>query len=119
MSPLVCSFCAKSQGRVNKLIAGPGVYICNECVDLCREIIDADPGDALPTPPPPDTTPSVRAIRLPVHLVESANRITRAECELVIELGREPTAAEIAEAIGMGAHDVESIKRRVAQLTQP
>ena len=36
---LLCSFCGKSQRQVKKLIAGPGVYICNECVDLCVEII--------------------------------------------------------------------------------
>ena len=36
---LTCSFCGKHQRQVNKLIAGPGVYICNECVDLCVEII--------------------------------------------------------------------------------
>src|SRR5438874_11799612 len=38
-----CSFCGKSQDQVRRLIAGPGaVYICDECVDLCREIIDED-----------------------------------------------------------------------------
>jgi hypothetical protein len=36
---LRCSFCDKSQKRVKALIAGPGVYICNECVDLCVEIL--------------------------------------------------------------------------------
>ena len=36
---LSCSFCAKSQFDVVKLVAGPGVYICNECVDLCGQII--------------------------------------------------------------------------------
>ena len=36
---LLCSFCGKSQRQVKKLIAGPGVYICNECVDRCVEII--------------------------------------------------------------------------------
>ena len=35
-----CSFCGKSQKQVKKLIAGPGVYICDECIDLCNEIID-------------------------------------------------------------------------------
>ena len=35
---LYCSFCGKSQHEVKKLIAGPSVYICNECVDLCNEI---------------------------------------------------------------------------------
>ncbi len=39
---LKCSFCGKSQKQVKKLIAGPGVYICDECVDLCNEIIDEE-----------------------------------------------------------------------------
>ncbi len=54
---LKCSFCGKSQKQVKKLIAGPGVYICDECIDLCNEIIEeefADTGDVrfeeLPTP---------------------------------------------------------------------
>lgn len=54
---LKCSFCGKSQKQVKKLIAGPGVYICDECVDLCNEIIEeefAEKGDVrfevLPTP---------------------------------------------------------------------
>lgn len=37
-----CSFCGKSQDEVDKIIAGPGVYICNECVALCQEIIDEE-----------------------------------------------------------------------------
>ena len=40
--PLRCSFCGKDRESVAKLIAGPGVYICNECVDLCTEIIALD-----------------------------------------------------------------------------
>jgi len=36
---LVCSFCGKSQDEVRKLIAGPTVYICDECIDLCNDII--------------------------------------------------------------------------------
>ncbi len=54
---LKCSFCGKSQKQVKKLIAGPGVYICDECIDLCNEIIDEelagpseDPVDELPAP---------------------------------------------------------------------
>lgn len=39
---LKCSFCGKSQDQVKKLIAGPGVYICDECVDLCNEILDEE-----------------------------------------------------------------------------
>ena len=44
---LKCSFCGKSQDRVRKLIAGPGIYICDECVDLCSEIIDEELGDEM------------------------------------------------------------------------
>ncbi|GAB2755442.1 ATP-dependent Clp protease ATP-binding subunit ClpX [Salinifilum aidingensis] len=46
---LKCSFCGKSQKQVKKLIAGPGVYICDECIDLCNEIIEeelAETGEA-------------------------------------------------------------------------
>src|SRR6266403_1310355 len=39
---LKCSFCGKSQKQVKKLIAGPGVYICDECIDLCNEIIEQE-----------------------------------------------------------------------------
>src|ERR1044072_1012060 len=39
---LKCSFCGKSQKQVKKLIAGPGVYICDECIDLCKEIIEEE-----------------------------------------------------------------------------
>jgi ATP-dependent Clp protease ATP-binding subunit ClpX len=39
---LQCSFCGKSQRQVKKLIAGPGVYICDECIELCNEIIDEE-----------------------------------------------------------------------------
>ena len=54
---LKCSFCGKSQKQVRKLIAGPGVYICDECIELCNEIIaeelqgEKESGlDVLPTP---------------------------------------------------------------------
>ncbi|MGI6003805.1 MAG: ATP-dependent Clp protease ATP-binding subunit ClpX [Christensenellales bacterium] len=40
-----CSFCNKTQDEVRRLVAGPGVYICDECIDLCREIIDEDFSD--------------------------------------------------------------------------
>ena len=43
---LKCSFCGKSQEQVRKLIAGPGVYICDECIDLCNEILDEELIDA-------------------------------------------------------------------------
>src|SRR6185503_15393819 len=55
---LRCSFCGKSQNEVKKLIAGPTVYICNECIDICIEIIsdDAQQEAAAARPPLPKTT---------------------------------------------------------------
>ncbi|MDR1430727.1 MAG: ATP-dependent Clp protease ATP-binding subunit ClpX, partial [Propionibacteriaceae bacterium] len=55
---LKCSFCGKSQKQVKKLIAGPGVYICDECIDLCNEIIEEEfaetpPGGVLDELPKP------------------------------------------------------------------
>jgi ATP-dependent Clp protease ATP-binding subunit ClpX len=56
-SHLKCSFCGKSQEQVRKLIAGPGVYICDECVDLCNEILDEELLDSsAPTPQPVQRT---------------------------------------------------------------
>ena len=56
-NPLYCSFCGKSQHEVRKLIAGPTVFICDECVELCMDIIGEEnksslrkSGDNVPTP---------------------------------------------------------------------
>lgn len=43
---LICSFCGKNQDEVRKLVAGPGVYICDECVDLCNDILTEELGEA-------------------------------------------------------------------------
>lgn len=51
---LKCSFCGKSQDQVKKLIAGPGVYICDECVDLCNEILDEELFEGTPQAAPPE-----------------------------------------------------------------
>ena len=55
---LKCSFCGKSQEQVRKLIAGPGVYICDECVDLCNEILDEELYDSSSSTP---STPKVES----------------------------------------------------------
>ncbi|MDM7326555.1 MAG: ATP-dependent protease ATP-binding subunit ClpX [Thermosynechococcus sp. Uc] len=62
---LKCSFCGKSQEQVRKLIAGPGVYICDECVELCNEILDEELATATPRREPtpsrsPRSTPRSR-----------------------------------------------------------
>lgn len=51
-----CNFCGKSQDMVKRLIAGPGVYICDECVELCQEIVEEgldEQGEPKPEPPVP------------------------------------------------------------------
>jgi ATP-dependent Clp protease ATP-binding subunit ClpX len=60
-STLVCSFCHKSQHQVDKLIAGPGVHICDECVSACQDLLSAErrvkrstPGLRRPIPTPPE-----------------------------------------------------------------
>jgi ATP-dependent Clp protease ATP-binding subunit ClpX len=60
---LKCSFCGKSQEQVRKLIAGPGVYICDECVDLCNEILDEE---LFETGGPQPTAPTSRRDAPPV-----------------------------------------------------
>ena len=61
---LKCSFCGKSQDQVRKLIAGPGVYICDECIDLCNEILDEElvdgHGGARQAPEPSRSKPSAK-----------------------------------------------------------
>jgi len=57
---LKCSFCGKSQKQVKKLIAGPGVYICDECIDLCNEIIEEELSE--PTELKWDSLPKPREI---------------------------------------------------------
>ena len=56
-SHLKCSFCGKSQEQVRKLIAGPGVYICDECVDLCNEILDEELFDTASSMPAASRVP--------------------------------------------------------------
>jgi ATP-dependent Clp protease ATP-binding subunit ClpX len=70
-SHLKCSFCGKSQEQVRKLIAGPGVYICDECVELCNEILDEellDPNGPMPHPPTKTDPPRKRRESVPMNL---------------------------------------------------
>ena len=67
---LKCSFCGKSQDQVKKLIAGPGVYICDECVDLCNEILDEElfEGGAAAQPSAESTAPAMVDIPKPQEI---------------------------------------------------
>jgi len=68
-----CSFCSKNQKQVEKLVAGNDVYICNECIELCHEIIKADTPTVLPDK---DVIPSNIKARLDEHVIgqDSAKR---------------------------------------------
>src|SRR5213592_1679312 len=59
---LKCSFCGKSQEQVRKLVAGPGVYICDECIELCTEIIEEELYGESEAPAAPRHTPKPREI---------------------------------------------------------
>jgi ATP-dependent Clp protease ATP-binding subunit ClpX len=70
-SHLKCSFCGKSQEQVRKLIAGPGVYICDECVELCNEILDEellDPNGPAAQPPAKSEPAHKRRESVPMSL---------------------------------------------------
>ena len=58
-----CSFCGKKQGQVQRIIAGPGVYICNSCVELCLNILGEDLMEESPEEFLPETIPSPQAIK--------------------------------------------------------
>lgn len=60
---LKCTFCGKSQKQVRKLIAGPSVYICDECIELCNEIIEEELGTAVPPESASPELPSPKEIK--------------------------------------------------------
>ncbi|MGD1702069.1 ATP-dependent protease ATP-binding subunit ClpX [Dapis sp. BLCC M229] len=82
-SHLKCSFCGKSQEQVRKLIAGPGVYICDECVELCNEILDEELFDSnatgaqqpMPRPAPPPQKRGAATKRLSVNQIPKPREI--------------------------------------------
>jgi len=99
-----CSFCGKDQMHIEALIAGSTVFICDECLDLCTEIIiedaEEDASDVLETPGPPPREP-----RTPPEEVERArsaflDRLTDREKEVLEHLARGSNAEQIASALG-------------------
>jgi ATP-dependent Clp protease ATP-binding subunit ClpX len=78
-SHLKCSFCGKSQEQVRKLIAGPGVYICDECVDLCNEILDEELFESGPSAAPasaPTARREAAAVERRRSTARSASRLS-------------------------------------------
>ena len=102
MTTLYCSFCAKSQLEVAKLIAGPGPFICNECVDLCHDIVH--PGEAEAAVPTVDihavADRGLDELRTMALTLESRIASLRSEIEQLRHRPRPP--AGTAEIIGFG-----------------
>ncbi len=84
-----CSFCGKSQKEVSKLIAGPGAYICNECVYLCNDIIEEEDIDS------PQLTEAPAS-----SLTDDQRRWREAHHLLAGRLGQRPTVSELAAELG-------------------
>ena len=87
-----CSFCGKHQEQVSRIIAGPGAYICNECVQLCMSILE-DAGDDVEEERPdiPDVIPTPKEIRdvLEISVTDKKNgkggkKMSRKETEAAI-----------------------------------
>jgi ATP-dependent Clp protease ATP-binding subunit ClpX len=75
-SQLFCSFCAKPADQVNKLIAGPGTFICDGCVQLCNDILEQDSGD------PSETDTSLWAKQSDEELLETLPRMAFVSAQL-------------------------------------
>lgn len=73
-SRLKCSFCGKTQDQVKKLIAGPEVYICDECVDLCNEILDEEFFQSKEDQPETETTENIKEIPKPHEIKEHLDK---------------------------------------------
>ena len=102
-SHLKCSFCGKSQEQVRKLIAGPGVYICDECVDLCNEILDEELLDTSPQAPQPNPRPDqpqkrrTRSANISLHQIPKPREIKKYLDEHVI--GQEEAKKVLSVAV--------------------
>ena len=103
-----CSFCGKDNTRVNRLVAGPGVYICDECVELCGQIIEASAAADATGDPPVPRLPEWRDLdddQVLAHIPNIAATATRVEDSLriwVLELRRRGvTWARIGESLDM------------------
>lgn len=112
-----CSFCGKPQDQVDKVIAGPGVYICNECVDLCNQILSeqlglkevhdelqkraADAG-APPQFKDPEEMSDTELLSEMVRIHRSHDQVDRAVAEVVQRLRQRGMSwARLGEALGM------------------
>src|SRR5690349_828157 len=96
---LRCSFCGKSQNEVKKLIAGPTVYICNECIDICNEIITDDQQQETAARRPP--------LPKPIEIKEFLDDYV---------IGQEETKKRLAVAVYQHYKRVDMLKRRASEV---
>jgi ATP-dependent protease Clp ATPase subunit len=74
---LKCSFCGRSEDQTKKLVVGPGVRICSECIDLCQDIVRENPQDQqAATVHPYMAKPNLYHVYIPVDPSEFQNEIT-------------------------------------------
>jgi ATP-dependent Clp protease ATP-binding subunit ClpX len=94
-----CSFCGKDKGEVDRLIAGPGVFICNECVGLCEQLLSGRP---TPSFPPLEGKSDEELLADVARLYLSRGQVETAVQDRVLHLrSRSVTWARIGEALGM------------------
>ncbi len=97
-----CSFCAKPNTDVAALVAGPGVFICNECVSLCQQVIDAKPA-VIPRLAPWQAANDLDAVLENLPRIAKAARLVEESLAGWVGRSRElgATWARIGEALGM------------------
>jgi hypothetical protein len=105
MDMLYCSFCGKSQHKVRKLIAGPGVHICNECIDLCHEIAHTAPGTRPRLPPLPND-PGSFGCHEAMHLANVFGEIVHRYLVEHPAIRRNPDWATAVTKAATALHDV-------------
>ena len=92
-----CSFCGKSQKQVKKLVAGPGVYICDECVGLCNTILEVEGGEA--------PRASVEQVVDVLATMDLGKKTTSSWAALCRQLGA--TWEQIGEAVGLSSSEAQ------------
>jgi hypothetical protein len=98
-STLYCSFCRKDDAAVAKLIAGPGVYICDACVDLCNRILDGKPTPPFPGWESLSNETLLEVLQPSEAAVESVRGVLQDHVELLRR--REVSWERIGEALGI------------------
>jgi len=104
---ILCSFCNKTQKEVKKLIAGPGVYICEECIALCNDIIDEDSEATAEAEAEAKVDPRENQLRRVLPMLATMAAKTAEQLESSVRGLRESGTewAEIGSALGLSEDD--------------